>query len=484
MTELRQTLDDVFGHVFTSALVHTDDTLRFEAERRQAHSHDRRIMIAPQTRRLCARAMPHGLSESVALETQRSLEGPPTPAAPSAIARILRHATSQVPLYRRLEAETLDQLPVVDKSMMVAAPDDFFAAGFRPEQLTSRISSGSSGVPFTSYFDAERIARHRAQLVGGYRALGADPFGPFVHCRPWVHATRRDRASYALRGQHLYAGERDDESIRAVARWMRRRPRITVMGLSSFLETLLRGFERLGITHPPGTVGLALGVGEPASRYLAEAVPRLFGIPLTMRYSNTENGILGFTNGSSPQYTLDTSTFHVEILDQDSDRPARPGALGRVVVTDLYNRAMPFLRYDTGDLGRFAVGDDRSPLPNVLAELAGRSTDVPIAGTVDAPVRAGYFQLFMRIDDADGLRQFQLRQRAIGRFTWVLDADPSPELEHRIRQVLDEEVGDILSCDFRYVGPGELATEGKRRFFVSDIPDPEKVLEAARRGSR
>ncbi len=368
--------------------------------------------------------------------------------------------------------------------MMVAAPDDFFAAGFRPELLTSRMSSGSSGVPFTSYFDAERIARHRAQLVGGYRALGADPFGSFVHCRPWVHATRRDRFSYALRGQHLYAGEKDDESIRAVARWMTRRSRTTIMGLSSFLETLLRGFERLEISFPPGTVGLVLGVGEPASRYLTEAVPRLFGIALTMRYSNTENGILGFTNGSSPQYALDTSTFHVEILEQDSDRPARPGALGRIVVTDLYNRAMPFLRYDTGDLGRFAVDRDGVAVPSRLAELAGRSSDVAIAGTVDAPVRAGYFQLFMRIDDAAGLRQFQLRQRAIGHFTWVLDADPSPELEHRIRQVLDEEVGDILSCEFRYVRPGELASEGKRRFFVSEIPDPERLLEISRRGPR
>lgn len=441
-------------------------------------------MIASRTRRLCALAMPHGLSEAVALETQRRLEGPPAPAAPSAITRMLRHATGEVPFYRRLGAQALEDLPVVDKSMMVAAPDDFFASGARPERLTSRMSSGSSGEPFISYFDAERIARHRAQLMGGYRALGADPFGPFVHCRPWVHATRRERLSYALRGQHLYAGERDDESLRAVARWIGRRPRTTLMGLSSFLETLLRGFERLGITFPTGAVGLVLGVGEPASRYLTEAAPRLFGIDLTMRYSNTENGNLGFTSGSSSQYTLDTSTFHVEILEQDSDRPAHPGALGRIVVTDLYNCAMPFLRYDTGDLGRLAVGTDGVPIPNLLAELAGRSSDVPIAGTTDAPVRGEYFRLFMRIDDAAGLRQFQLRQRAIGHFTWALDADPSEELERRIRLVLDDEVGDILSCEFQYVGPGELKTAGKRRFFVSDIPDPERLLEPARRDAR
>ena len=42
----------------------------------------------------------------------------------------------------------------------------------------------------------------------------------------------------------------------------------------------------------------------------------------------------------------------VEILVKDGDktRPARDGELGEIVLTDLHNYAMPFLRYANGDL--------------------------------------------------------------------------------------------------------------------------------------
>lgn len=39
----------------------------------------------------------------------------------------------------------------------------------------------------------------------------------------------------------------------------------------------------------------------------------------------------------------------------DSDEPAEPGELGRIVITDLFNYAFPILRYDNGDTA-VAVG--------------------------------------------------------------------------------------------------------------------------------
>ncbi|WP_394216110.1 hypothetical protein [Brachybacterium vulturis] len=116
-----------------------------------------------------------------------------------------------------------------------------------------------------------------------------------------------------------------------------------------------------------------------------------FGVDLSMRSSNTENGLLGFTRPSGSDYKLDTSSYHAEILDPDPDDPAPSGALGRVVMTDLFNRSMPFIRHDTGDLGRFALASAGRIVPNALAELAGRIRDFPIAETHEAPRRATHF---------------------------------------------------------------------------------------------
>ena len=65
----------------------------------------------------------------------------------------------------------------------------------------------------------------------------------------------------------------------------------------------------------------------------------------------------------------------LEILD-DSDRPVRPGKMGRVVVTPLFNRAMPLVRYETGDYAVVAK-DHRCPHSSFsLASIAGREKNL------------------------------------------------------------------------------------------------------------
>ncbi|WP_394216114.1 hypothetical protein [Brachybacterium vulturis] len=391
----------------------------------------------------------------------------------------MQFATTNVPFYRRSGDRSFAGLPIVDKTMMVADPPSFFADGVRPDKLASRLSSGSSGIPLKSYFDKDRIARHRAELVAGYRFLGADPFGTFVHCRPWFQATRRERLSYALRGQHLYSGEQDESSIRSVARWLGRHRGTTIIGLCSLVENLFRGLQAHEISLPPGSVDAVLGVGEPAPSYLVAATPELTGVELAMRYSSTELGLLGFATGQGRPYHLDTSTFHIEILGQDHDRAAGPGEVGRIVVTDLFNRAMPFLRYDTGDLGRFAVDERGEHIPDKLAELHGRRSDNLIGGTAQAPTRASFFKLFMQVDDIHEIRQFQLRQRAIGHFTWTLHAERSSAVEERLLHLMDVEIGDIVDCDFEYVPGIPLSRSGKSRYFISEMNSTESSSAAA-----
>ena len=60
----------------------------------------------------------------------------------------------------------------------------------------------------------------------------------------------------------------------------------------------------------------------------------------------------------------------------DKGKPVPVGGEGRILVTNLHNYAMPFIRYDIGDVG--ALSDKACPcgrgLP-LLAKLTGRTTD-------------------------------------------------------------------------------------------------------------
>ncbi len=45
-----------------------------------------------------------------------------------------------------------------------------------------------------------------------------------------------------------------------------------------------------------------------------------------MRYANMELGVMAVTGPDLTAYRIDTSSFHVEVLEEDSDTPGGPPA--------------------------------------------------------------------------------------------------------------------------------------------------------------
>ena len=243
------------------------------------------------------------------------------------------------------------------------------------------------------------------------------------------------------------------------------------------MEKILRVFEDEGVTFAPGEVSAVMSGAEAPTPYLWEASERVFGVFAHARYSNMELGLVSTTSKVDPSaYKIDTSTFHVEILDEESDTPVKPGELGRIVVTDLHNRVMPLLRYDTGDTARFAVDARGHAIANVITDIRGRRLDVLVAGTADRPHKAHPLAVWGAAATMSEIRQFQLRQHDVGHYTWVLNAEQSHATERRLREALDERVGDIVSCHFEYVDEVPVLASGKRQFFVNEIDDPADFI--------
>lgn len=431
-------------------------------------------------RRFAAQILPNGVSPSVVEEVHSALQSPTSRSSSAALERIAQHARAHVPFYRRLPGEGFESLPIVTKPMMVADRSQFFDERVKPDKLAERFSSGTSGITYTSYFDGDRISHHRAEMAAAFRFLGADPFASTLHGTSWLDVSARTKLAFLLQGKRMYTGEHDERSIRSIARWLRSRRGTIIVALCSYLDSLFGGFREFDIEFDEGVIGAVLGIGEPATNSLDQLVRSHAGVDLFMRYSNTENGIFGISDGALSRYTLNTATFHFEILDLDSDQPAPPGEIGRIVVTDLFNRASPYLRYDTGDLGRFAVDDTGAAMPGILQELRGRKRDFPIGGTAEAPRRLLYMEILEPVDWMRDIRQFQLRQNDIGKFTWVLNAPKSAEIESRLRTLLDDSVGDIVTCDFSYDSTELVVGFGKRQHFINEMPDPERFFRSMR----
>lgn len=115
---------------------------------------------------------------------------------------------------------------------------------------------------------------------------------------------------------------------------------------------------------------------EPLRDDARATIREAFGLQPVDFYSSTESLVLGASCASARGIHL-FSDWHVfEVVDSDL-RPVPPGSPGSLLVTNLYNRAMPLIRYRLGD--EVVLSDRPCPCGSafpLLERIVGRSEDL------------------------------------------------------------------------------------------------------------
>jgi phenylacetate-CoA ligase len=99
-----------------------------------------------------------------------------------------------------------------------------------------------------------------------------------------------------------------------------------------------------------------------------------FGAPFRDAYGTSELGSAAVSCGHAPGMHVFEDLFIVHVLREG--RQAAPGQLGRLVVTDLVNAAMPLIRYEVGDVGRLHTGPCPCGRTTARLEVLGRVQEV------------------------------------------------------------------------------------------------------------
>lgn len=408
----------------------------------------------------------HGVADvSAALERPRSAAT--TALRRARTTRLLEHAARATSFWAGCDPSNLASFPVTDKMTY----RDHRDAMLVPDRTGLRVvrTSGSTGTPFEALQDRVKVRRNQADTIATLARAGVTLGMPLLYFRSWSNQHSKSLVRGAMEGVtkvdvlHL-----DAERARAVLARIRRSPvPVALLGYGSGIEELCRALD----DGEPGVgdrVGAVVASGEAPSEYLRSAVPRHFGRPLVARYSNTENGILAIQDSGSPGYRINVASYWVEVLQQDRDEPAAPGETGRIVLTDLFNRVMPFIRYDTGDLGSFACDADGDLDDTVLASLAGRVYDqlTDTRGRNINPMAVPDLETYRDI------RQFQLAQTGPGSYTLRLNAEPDSHRDRRVRAELLSVLGRDADLAVAYVDGVPLMRSGKRRIIVQEWARP------------
>jgi putative adenylate-forming enzyme len=108
-----------------------------------------------------------------------------------------------------------------------------------------------------------------------------------------------------------------------------------------------------------------------------ELARETWGVPVLNGYGTTEAGLIGTECAWNAGIHVAEDLLALEVVDQQ-DRPVPPGVAGhKVLVTTLFNRTLPLIRYALSDLVALAEGPCGCGRPHVrVASIQGRREDV------------------------------------------------------------------------------------------------------------
>lgn len=275
-----------------------------------------------------------------------------------ALACVLTDARAKVPYYQtRVQGDRLEDFPILTRTQIQAFRDDLIVSERVNKKTHTEATSGTTSEPMTFVTDHGYRERGAVMKLFFYEWAKVDVGDSFIKfwgtfpAKTW-YARMRNAISLWTRNTKVMNTFDLRSSIMDgyVEEIRRRKPKIILAYAVSFYE-FVKYLDRKDVrVQIPGSIMTSTATLTPMMR---ETMERVFQCSVFDRYGSRE--LMDMACDCEYHQGLHVNPYlqYVEILD-GNDNPCPPGQTGRIVVTQLHNPVMPFIRYDTQDYGAWA----------------------------------------------------------------------------------------------------------------------------------
>ena len=392
--------------------------------------------------------------------------------------RLLRHAYENVPYYHRLfddagirpedikSPQDLSKIPITTKAQIQdLAPEEIMARGIDRGKCIEFRTSGSSGRPLSVYLTKREaeffdIVWTRCFMNAGLSwkdkkiEIISDPPVP-ERSRYWFQTFGIMRRKYipSLGKDEYVAAVLDKEDFDILTSYP---------SLFRLFMARMKRKDRSG--RSPRLVFSTGGLLDAPTR---RKIEDYFQVPVFNFYGMMEFGAMAWECAPHRGFHINTDTVFLEILR--NGMVVETGEKGRIIGTGLHSYAMPFIRYDTEDVGILSTKPCRCGrgLP-LLEKLEGRYND--FISLPDGRTLPPGFSTFLR--ELKGIRQYRILQEKIDELIvyLVLEANPPTDLVESVKKGIKASVGEAATIRVKIVDEIPLDRSGKLRSVISYVP--------------
>lgn len=386
----------------------------------------------------------------------------------------LQHAWDTVPYYRAAwnnagvhpsdvrALEDLEAFPILTKADIRRHNRALVSNAYDPSKCRVKTTSGSTGVPLTIYCDEPAMQFKAACTIrsdqwSGYR-LGqrvAKVWGNPDYRHFGLKGRLRNR--FFDRAVYLDTLNLNDERIAEFARTIRRHRPGLVFGHAHSLYLVACALKKGGVldVRPNGIISTAMILHD----WQRAVIESVFGCKVTNRYGCEEVSLIASECEEHNGLHVNADSLYHEV-------PAG----GKLLVTDLVNRAMPLIRYQVGDVvvpsaRRCACGRG---LP-LLERVEGREADYVVTPAGNLISGISLTENFANL--VPGTAQMQIVQESITqlRIRMVAGDGFGDASRAKVAELVRDTFGAGVEHELELVDAIPQEPSGKYRFCISKV---------------
>lgn len=377
------------------------------------------------------------------------------------------------------------EVPVMQKSDLQRPLQERLSKSFRSKNCYVGKTSGSSGHPFIFAKDrlchalawAEFIDRYEWIDINLNKSLQARFYGIPLDFLGNLQERIKDQVSLRRRFNIF---DLSDAKMEAFLNRFKKSPFDYINGYTSAIVLFAKYLNKrnLVLKELCPSLKICIVTSEKLFQNDKELIENSFGVPVINEYGASEAGLIAFENRQG-EWVVNSEGLYIEILDEHN-KVVPNGEEGRVVITSLYNKAHPLIRYDIGDTGCLSTKSTcKKP---ILERLTGRTNDVALlANGKVVPGLTFYYVTKSIIEDAGTIKEFVIFQTELDRFKieYVSEQEFSTLQVQKILAAIETFVGKDLKVDFEQKTFLKRNKSGKLQQFTSYVSSKKDLLYKA-----
>lgn len=312
------------------------------------------------------------------------------------------------------------ELPIMTKKEFQKSLSERLSDGFTPKTVYVNKTSGSSGDPFIFAKDKFSHALTWANIIHRFGWFSID-FNASFQARFYgipldFIGNKKERIKDFLSHRYRFTiFDLSDAVLEKVLLTFQQKKFDYINGYTSSIVLFAKFLQKKNLVLK--TLCPTLKCCVVTSEMLFEddkiLLEKQLGVPVVNEYGASELDLIAFQNPDG-EWQVNSETLFVEILDENNTVLPN-GKEGRIVITSLYNKAHPFVRYDIGDVG---ILDEKSTFKKpILKKLIGRTNDIAILPSgKKSPGLTFYYVTKSIIEDDGNVKEFVIKQTKIDTF--------------------------------------------------------------------